>query len=159
MKHLLLLIVLLGVFGPFAFAKTEKTKPQKSKTTQVQAKTSKEPGNKSKAKAKNKSRKVAHELNGYTAVGTDPDFDVNGLSGPGVSTYQHPQSFSEMPGPDFRDQVFMQAGISQRDLARYDQLDRDMLYMRCKTSSLQVLIQRYPNIPQGKLLKLKAVCK
>jgi hypothetical protein len=94
----------------------------------------------------------------------DPNVPVDQMAAPGVHI-QHATDPEEggyhLPLPIVRDQAFEKAGI-RGEIASWDQLDRDMLYLRARDMKLPEVLKRYPSLPSAKLtalsnnLKLKA---
>jgi hypothetical protein len=58
-----------------------------------------------------------------------------------------------------RDELLRQAGFAESELARLDQLDRDLLVLRAKKASFARLREAYPKLDEGKLAELRRLVR
>src|SRR5438067_776847 len=82
-------------------------------------------------------------------------FDANKLAGPGIKIEK---VSSELPSRKARDAVFDRSGIIVQ-VKKWDELEKDLLFMRGKEMDLVRLIARYPSLPKEKLAKLSTLIK
>ena len=68
---------------------------------------------------------------------------------------QEKKSPEAIPDQATREQAFEKVPGLAADLAKMDQLDRDMLYVRAKTRKLKALKKFYPQIEEKKLTLLQ----
>ena len=87
----------------------------------------------------------------------DKDVPVDRLAGPGVKIHKldpaAPGGWS-LPSVEERETAFSRADL-RSDIADWDQLDRDMLYLRARSMTLEVLSSQYPKLIKEKLKNLK----
>lgn len=90
-------------------------------------------------------------------VPVSPDIDPTGYEEEGFSVLRpsDPSSPGEIPHPNVRDALFEKAGLTAQDLAGWDALDKDMLYLRARRYSVDELAALYPSISRKKLEKLR----
>jgi hypothetical protein len=68
----------------------------------------------------------------------------------------HPDA---LPSKERREKVFSRVPNLATHIEKLDQLDRDMLYMRARNDSPGELKNKYPDIPEETLLRLKKEAK
>jgi hypothetical protein len=93
----------------------------------------------------------------YHVQSLDPDLDVSSLAAPNVVVHQAkaPKQDAEdlLPTTEARDEVFRKAGLVG-ELEKWDQLDRDQLYLRAQHMSQEKVYENYPNLSEKKLSAL-----
>jgi len=98
----------------------------------------------------------------YHVQSLDPDLDVSSLAAPNVVVRQAKapkQDASDLlPSIEERDTAFRKAGF-EAELAKWDELDRDHLYMRAKHMSAEKVFENYPSLPKKKLTALIQLLK
>lgn len=63
-----------------------------------------------------------------------------------------------MPSARFIDTAFERAGLDKAvDASGLDRLDRDILYMRAESQSIDALLERYPWLPRDAVLRLRQI--
>jgi hypothetical protein len=98
----------------------------------------------------------------YHVQSLDPDLDVSSLAAPNVVVHQAkaPKQDAEdlLPSTEDRDTAFKKVGFGT-ELAKWDELDRDHLYMRAKHMSEEKVFENYPTLPKKKLTALIQLLK
>lgn len=85
----------------------------------------------------------------------DADLPIEYLSADGVTV--HPLNQDQpggIPSREVRDQIFFKAGL-YKDVAQWDDLAKDMLFMKSEYKSAQELKKAYPQLDPEKIQKLK----
>ena len=91
----------------------------------------------------------------------DKDVPVEQFAGPGITVHKADEKRSDvwsLPRVETRDKAFSGAGLSE-DLKSWDQLDRDMLFLRARASDPNALASAYPKISKKKLRALADAVK
>lgn len=93
----------------------------------------------------------------YHVQSLDPNIDVSSLAAPGVVVHQAKAPRQDpgdlLPSTETRDKAFKKAGFND-ELADWDQLDRDQLYLRARHMNEDRVLTYYPNLPKKKLIAL-----
>ena len=92
----------------------------------------------------------------YQIQQMDPKVPVEKLAGPGIKIHKASELKKKgwaLPTVQDRETAFSQAGLKEL-IASWDQLDRDMLYLRARDQDTPTLIAQYPKLPSGKLQAL-----
>lgn len=63
---------------------------------------------------------------------------------------------SEIPDREVREKVFASVPKLENHLEGFDELSRDLLYVKAKNKTVAALSKEFPNIPSDTLKKLKA---
>ena len=93
----------------------------------------------------------------YHVQSLDPNLDVSPMAAPNVVVHQakapkqDPNSL--LPSTETRDKAFRQVGIAD-ELAGWDQLDRDQLYLRARHMKEDRVLGYYPKLTRKKLIAL-----
>jgi len=105
--------------------------------------------------------------NGVTVIQMDPRFPTAELQQAGYSVesyaeFYHGDRWAD-PSPSLRDRIFNEVGI-ERYVRRWDQLDRDRLFLRAQSYPAARLNAKYHHVPgiilgrlQMQIQKLKAI--
>lgn len=90
----------------------------------------------------------------------DPNFDAEKLKGDGVvlHKYDPKQQVTKLPDPQLRDINIEKAGLTEQT-AKWDELEKDVLYLRAQTFTPKELHAAYKDIGQEKLDKLADLAK
>ena len=86
----------------------------------------------------------------------DKDFPVEQFAAPGIQVHKADEDKPgawNLPQVEARDKAFSQAGLTD-DLKSWDQLDRDMLFLRARESGENGLVETYPKLSKKKLRAL-----
>jgi hypothetical protein len=108
----------------------------------------------SRAPSSVRSPKSVRAPNQVTVIEADPTFDAQALSAQGYDVisyeeFNNPNAWAD-PSPKLRDFLFHEAGLDHA-LAKWDQLSRDMLFLRAQEYPLKRLTTKYPQIPPAQL--------
>lgn len=116
----------------------------------------KKPSTEKSKPAATKARKPT-QAGDVQVVPVSPDIDPSGYEEEGFTVLKpgDPSSPGEIPHPNVRDAIFAKAGLTTNDLAGWDALDKDMLYLRARRYSVDELAALYPAISRKKLDKLR----
>jgi hypothetical protein len=93
----------------------------------------------------------------YHVQSLDPNLDASSMGGPNVVVHpaptpkQNPDAL--LPSTETRDKAFKQVGIAD-ELAGWDQLDRDQLYLRAQHMKQDRVLGYYPKLTRKKLIAL-----
>ena len=91
----------------------------------------------------------------------DKDFPVEQFAGAGITVHKADEEKPgdwNLPQVEVRDKAFSQAGLTD-DVKSWDQLDRDMLFLRARASTGDSLAESYPKLSKKKLRALVDVLK
>jgi hypothetical protein len=98
----------------------------------------------------------------YHVQSLDPDLDVSSLAAPNVVVHQakapKQDAKDQLPSIEDRDTAFRKAGF-ETELSKWDELDRDHLYLRAKHMSEEKIFENYPTLPKKKLTALIQLLK
>jgi hypothetical protein len=97
---------------------------------------------------------VAEEKSPYKVIILDENVDASKLAPHQVQKKSRPKDF---PSIERRNSDFLKAGIISG--ASEDELDKDLLWISAKHSSLSDLQEKYPKIPKEKLTLLMGLVK
>ncbi|MEA9355476.1 hypothetical protein SHI21_04665 [Bacteriovorax sp. PP10] len=97
---------------------------------------------------------VAGEKSPYKVIILDNTVDASKL---GPHQVEKPHRSKDFPSIERRNSDFLKAGIVS-DKSE-DELDRDLLWISAKHSSLSDLQEKYPKIPKEKLILLMGLVK
>lgn len=84
----------------------------------------------------------------------DPEADMRPFDKPGFKVRDRSKGHDEIPQPKNRDAAFKAAGLLKH-VKGWDAVDRDVLYLRAKSLSLDDLKARYPKLDADALSKLR----
>ena len=86
----------------------------------------------------------------------DPSLKADGFTGfkdPRIRVHPALTAKRSLPSVQDRDRLIHNAGLEE-DVAHWDQLDRDLLYIKAKRASEKELAAAYPKLDEGKLRHL-----
>ena len=89
-----------------------------------------------------------------------PDYDVSGLKSPDVEIhpYQEKKNQSASVNREEREDAIAQAGLKEA-VKSWDELDRDVLYLKAQNLPFEKLTSQYPKIDKTALKKFYEVAR
>ena len=87
-----------------------------------------------------------------------PDYDVSGLKSPDVEIHSYKKSNGASVNREEREDAIAQAGLKDA-VKSWDELDRDVLYLRAQNLPFEKLTAQYPRINKTALKKFYDVAR
>lgn len=91
----------------------------------------------------------------------DPNVDINKMAGPNVKLHtidELTNKSGKLPPVEVRDAAIAHAGLTD-DVKAWDELDKDILYLRARNFDCDRLKRSYPKLAPGKLSALQSEIK